>query len=125
VVSKYGYVIYKGKRKIAEGEGIAGRGKEMTANVAEYVAVLRALEWLRDTGFVIQGFNPRTTEIRVRGDSRLVMQQLGMLCVTKSWRLRPWHRKVRELSRHFQIQWEWIPRAWNIEADARANFKTS
>jgi ribonuclease HI len=128
-VGKYGYVIYKGKCKVAEGEGIAGRsptlqvdrpgrGKEMTANVAEYIAVLRALEWLRDAGY-------DGSEIRVRGDSRLVMQQLGMLCVTKSWRLRPWHRKVRELSRHFQIQWEWIPRAWNIEADARANFKTS
>ncbi|MFQ6043039.1 MAG: reverse transcriptase-like protein, partial [Candidatus Poribacteria bacterium] len=51
---------------------------------------------------------------------RLVMQQLGVLCVTKSPRLRPWHRKVRELARRFQIHWEWVPRAWNLEADARA-----
>jgi len=34
-VGKYGYVIYEGNRKIAEGEGMAGQGKEMTANVLE------------------------------------------------------------------------------------------
>jgi len=43
-----------------------------------------------------------------------------MLCVTKSPRLRFWHRKVRELARHFRVHWEWVPRAWNAEADARA-----
>jgi len=137
-VGKYGYVIYEGSRKVAGGEGIAGQGVEhekklrlstsfraaglfkgMTANVAEYVAVLRALEWLRDDG----GYDGR--EIRVRSDSRLVMHQLGMLCVTKSLRLRPWHKKVRKLARRFQIHWEWVPRAWNIEADARASWSAT
>ena len=65
VVGKYGYVIYEGKRKIAEGGGMAEQGvehaaglfKEMTANVAEYVAVFRALEWLRDNAeSVFRGF---------------------------------------------------------------------
>lgn len=112
-IGKYGFVIYEGRRKIAEGEGMAGEGKDMTANVAEYVAVLKALEWLRGSGY-------QDSEIRIRSDSKLVMQQLGMLCVTRSLRLVPWHRKVRELARDFQVHYEWIPRAWNTEADAHA-----
>jgi hypothetical protein len=46
-VGYYAYVVYHGTRKILEGTGEAGRGREMTANVAEYVAVLRGLEALR------------------------------------------------------------------------------
>ena len=76
-VGRYGYVVYDGKRKVAEGTGIAGKGREMTANVAEYVAVLRALEWLKSAGYDGQ-------DIRIRSDSRLVMGQLGMVCVTRS-----------------------------------------
>ena len=109
-VGKYGYVIYNGNRQIAEGGGIAGHGIEITVNVAEYVAVLRALEWLRDAGYEGQA-------IRVRSDSRLVMQQLGMLCAVRSKRLLPWWRAVRALAREFGTHFEWVPRSWNREAD--------
>jgi ribonuclease HI len=82
----------------------------MTANVAEYIAVLRGLEALKEVGYVGQ-------QVQVRSDSKLVMSQLGMLCVVRSPRLYPWWRKVKAAAKDFEVEWEWAPRAWNREAD--------
>ena len=112
-VARYAYMIYEGARKVAEGEGEVGSGREMTANVAEYAAVLRAVEALHAGGY-------EGREVRVRSDSRLVMEQLGMLCVVRSPRLAPWHRAVREAARALEVCYEWVPRAWNQEAHLRA-----
>jgi ribonuclease HI len=116
-IGRYGYVIYHGRDKITEGEGEAGRGKEMTSNVAEYVAVLRGLEALRTwAGTEARPYKEQT--VRVRSDSRLVMSQLGMLCVVRSPRLYPWWRKVKVAARGLEVAWEWVPRSWNREVDA-------
>jgi len=64
-----------------------------------------------DTAYVGQ-------QVRVRSDSRLVMSQLGMLCVVRSPRLQPWWRKVKSAAKDFEVEWEWVPRAWNREVDA-------
>lgn len=109
-VGRYAYVVYHGTQKVLEGTGEAGRGREMTANVAEYVAVLRGLSALRAAGYA-------GGSVRVRSNSRLVMQQLGMLCVVWSKRLLKWWRAVRSVAREFDAHFEWVPRAWNREAD--------
>ena len=109
-VGHYAYVLYHGAEKILEGTGEAGRGAEMTANVAEYVAVLRGLEALRTAGY-------SGSPVRVCSDSKLVMQQLGMLCAVRSQRLLPWWRAIRAVARSFDVHFEWVPRTWNRQAD--------
>jgi len=108
-VGYYAYILYHGQDKILKGTGEAGRGMEMTANVAEYVAVLRGLEALQTAGY-------SGSSVRVCSDSRLVMQQLGMLCAVRSKRLIPWWRAVRAVASSFDTHFEWIPRMWNHQA---------
>ena len=111
--ARYAYAVYQGNTKLLEGEGEVGTGREMTGNVAEYAAVLRALEALPAATY-------GNCEVRVRSDSRLVMQQLGMLCVVQSPRLMAWHRAVRQAARPFEVCYEWVPRAHNQREHRRA-----
>jgi ribonuclease HI len=113
-VGYYAYVAYHGTERILSGHGEAGRGADITSNVAEYIAVLRGLEALEAAGYAGQ-------ELRVRGDSRVVMEQLGMLCAVRSLRLLPWWQKTRQAAKAFEAHFEWIPRTWNWEADRLLN----
>ncbi len=114
-VAAYGFVIYRGGRRIAEGRGIVGagyRGDDVTNNVAEYAALARALEWLIENGYAGE-------DLVVRGDSQLVIRQLQGAYAVRSARLAPLHRRVRELlSRFPRARFEWVPREENAEADS-------
>lgn len=93
--------------EIAEGLG------EATNNVAEYTAVIRGLERARELG---------ATDVLLRSDSQLLINQLNGRYRVKSPNLLPLHQRVRELAASFvSIEFEHVRRERNVEADRLAN----
>jgi ribonuclease HI len=109
----YGYVIYKDGKKVKRGSGIVGSGAGMTNNVAEYSALKHAVEW------VIH--NDPDDEIIIRGDSRLVIQQMNGTWQIKSETSKKFVPEIRGLLQGRKTKFIWIPREQNTEADLLSN----
>jgi ribonuclease HI len=93
--------------ELAEGLG------EATNNVAEYTAVIRGLERAHELG---------ASEVLLRSDSQLLINQLTGRYRVKTPHLQPLHRRVRELAAGFDsIEFEHVRRERNAEADRLAN----
>jgi ribonuclease HI len=85
-----------------------------TNNVAEYTALINALEWLSR--------NRISDSIRIASDSKLVVSQLNGKYKVKSDRIIPLYRRALSLMKSFSdIQIRWVPREENWEADALTN----
>ena len=84
-----------------------------TNNVAEYYALITALDYARRTG---------SRGSRVRSDSELLVRQMQGRYKVKSADLRPLYERAQKIARgltYFQI--EHVPREQNREADELAN----
>ena len=93
--------------EVAEGIG------ETTNNVAEYTAVIRGLERARELG---------ASDVLLRSDSQLLINQLTGQYRVKTPHLQPLHRRVRQLAAGFaSIEFEHVRRERNTEADRLAN----
>jgi ribonuclease HI len=113
-VATYGIVIRKGEDVVFEDSGLAFAKpwtKEATNNVAEYSAAIRALEWLTKNKL-------QDSPIVLRGDSRLIVNQLRGEFKVKAPGLKELHLRALKLLREFRkIKLEWIDRSRNAEAD--------
>jgi ribonuclease HI len=104
----YGYLIYDGEKKLAEGSGLAGRG--VTSNFAEYTALAEALKKVKSLG--VEG------DVLVRSDSKLLVGQMSEGWKVKGGMYVGKLKEVRDLLKEFgSITFEWIPREQNSEAD--------
>ena len=104
----YGFVIYDGQRRLAEGSGLAGRN--VTSNYAEYTGLAEALKKLKALG--IKG------DVLIRSDSRLLVGQMSEGWKVKGGMYIGKLKEARDLMREFDsIRFEWIPREQNEEAD--------
>jgi ribonuclease HI len=104
----YGFVVYDGPKKLAEGMGLAGRG--VTSNFAEYTALAEALKRLKVLR--IEG------DVLVRSDSKLLVGHMAQSWKVKGGMYVEKLKEVRELMKEFgSIRFEWIPREMNQEAD--------
>jgi ribonuclease HI len=93
--------------ELAEGIGMA------TNNVAEYRGLLAALQWAADHG---------VTELHVKGDSLLLVQQMLGNYRVKNAGLLPLYREARHLcARIGRVSFEHIPREMNKNADRLSN----
>lgn len=93
--------------EVAEGIGVA------TNNVAEYTAAIRGLERARDLG---------ATQVLLRSDSRLLIEQLAGRWKVKNPTLQLLHHEARSLIKQFEeVRFEHVRRERNVEADALAN----
>src|SRR4029450_9435829 len=80
--------------EIAEGLG------ETTNNVAEYTAVILGLERAQELG---------ATDVLLRSDSQLLINQITGVYRVKTPHLQPLHRRVRELGARFEaIEYEHV-----------------
>ena len=84
-----------------------------TNNVAEYTALLAALE-------VCAELDP-SAKVQVRMDSKLVIEQMAGRWQIKHIDMRQLAAAVRELADGRVRSWQWIPREQNSRADAQAN----
>jgi probable phosphoglycerate mutase len=93
--------------EIARGLGVA------TNNQAEYTAVLEGLKRALELG---------ATEVTVRSDSRLLVEQLSGRFRVKNPTLQRLHAEVREVAGSIGlVRYEHVPRERNTEADRLAN----
>jgi ribonuclease HI len=84
-----------------------------TNNVAEYQALIRALE-------VAEAHE--ATRVEVRADSQLLIRQLEGRYRVKNSGLQPLFRRAQELlGRYAEVDLQHVPREDNTEADALAN----
>lgn len=90
-----------------------------TNNVAEYTAVLKALEWLIEKS----GHRTQGTEVNFYLDSLLVVQQLKGVYKIKDIKLQNLQVKIQSLISNLQslITWSHIPREQNKTADLLVN----
>lgn len=111
-----GAVIYDEQRNVV-GEVSKFLG-HATNNVAEYTAILSALELLLSK----LGDEARTTRVAVEMDSKLVVEQMSGKWRIKHPGLKPLAVRTGELSRSFAaVSYKHIPRALNGAADELAN----
>ncbi|HHL39609.1 MAG TPA: ribonuclease HI family protein [Deltaproteobacteria bacterium] len=86
---------------------------ETTNNVAEYSALIAALEAARELGL---------RRIRVLADSELMVRQIKGLYKVRNEGLRPLHARAAALIKSFdRFEIRHVPRGRNSEADAMAN----
>lgn len=84
-----------------------------TNNVAEYSALLAALEWCATHG---------ATAVHVRSDSLLLVQQMRGVYKVKNEGLKPLYGQARLLAHRIgTVTFEHVRRELNAEADALAN----
>lgn len=116
-IACYAFVIKKDGKTIHSNYGLADEpfSKDATNNVAEYTALIKALEWLDAAGY---GSSP----IEVKSDSQLVVNQINGQYRVRTKRLVPLHLKVQSLLKKFkEVQVFWVPREKNAEADRLTN----
>lgn len=137
----YAFIVKKDGKTIHSSHGLAGKpnSHEATNSVAEYVALIKALEWLKENHYssVPEGEissplfatakraqNPSLQDkITIRGDSSLVVKQVTGKFKVRTPHIRPLHKKAMTLMAQFRnLSITWIPRENNSEAD-RLSYK--
>jgi ribonuclease HI len=107
----YGFVIldrHEGST-VEEGHGFLGIAGN---NIAEYIALIRGLERALELG---------VTDIVVKSDSQLIVNQVNGNWSVKKDHLRGFHREATRLADMFdRFKIGWIPRKDNKRADALA-----
>ncbi len=100
-----GVVVYRGKKKIMEISEYVGEG---TNNIAEYLALIRALEIVKKTG---------ENEVHIKTDSELLARQINGEYKVKDRKLKPLKARVDGLMLGMKVKVEHVPREENEEAD--------
>lgn len=107
----YGFLVKRGTDIIKEENGPI-HAEVVSNNVSEYYALIKALEWLKASGF-------ESLEVSVHSDSMLVVEQMR-----GNWRIKDgayvdFYAKAREVANGFSsITFTWIPRQKNKSADS-------
>ena len=118
-IACYAFVIRRDGRSSHSDYGIAAEpfSKDATNNVAEYMALAKALEWL-----IANGLN-NSGRVEVKSDSQLVVKQLKGEYKIKSKRIIPLNRQVLLHKSKFPdgVEIRWVPREENKEADGLTN----
>ena len=109
----YGVIIKRGTEVLFEESKVVGSGPTISNNVAEYAGVIAGMEWLIGHGF-------EKSKILVRGDNKMSVMQMAGFWKVRSWGglYVPFWRQAQELIKNFKsIDFKWIPREENGEAD--------
>jgi len=85
-------------------------GEGLTCNQSEYAALVAGLEIAKEKNL---------RHVQIRGDSKLICNQVSGNWEVKSEKLLPFYQAVKELMREFKtVEILHIPREQNYEADA-------
>lgn len=116
-VATWGYVVHGPDDFYYESYAVIGEGEGMTNNIAEYTALLEAIKYgktcLNNNDFIL------------RGDSKLVINQVSGLWKLKSENLRELYTLCMDMlealrDRGTKVELEWVPREQNEEADEQS-----
>lgn len=107
----FGAVIFKDENKIHEISKFWPRNKNNSNNVAEYLGLTSAMEWL-----ISNQFNKEPTLFR--GDNMMTVKQMNGEWQARSGMYVPHYKKAKLLKRKFKdLLFQWIPREENGLAD--------
>jgi ribonuclease HI len=107
----YGWLIYKEDQLIGRGFGVFALDKYAASNIAEYIALIEGLEALAD-------FGVRKEAVDVRGDAKCVIDQMRGVAGISSVPTRKLNKRASRLAKRFKrLNWQWIPRRHNRDAD--------
>lgn len=112
-IACYAYLIFKDGKEIRRDSGLAAEPLTEYAsnNVAEYTALVKALEWLDQNGY-------GSHRVEVKGDSQLVVNQLSGKYRVKNKNIVPLFQRAAVLRKKFaELSISWVPREKNREAD--------
>jgi ribonuclease HI len=113
----YAFIVKEGEKTIYSDYGIAGEpfSEDSTNNVAEYTALVKALQWLLTN-------NLGSRRLEIMSDSQLIVNQLTGDYKVKAKRMLPLYKQVLLLMSKLQdTQIKWVPREKNREADRLTN----
>ncbi|VVB98039.1 Ribonuclease HI [uncultured archaeon] len=100
-----GVAAYHGRVLVRELSEYIGKG---TNNIAEYTAVVKALELAKELG---------ESEIEIRSDSELLIKQMNGEYKVKMPHLKELKAKIRVLEKGMKVKFKWVPREQNSAAD--------
>lgn len=104
------YIVDEQGNVLAELHGALG---VTTNNVAEYRGLIAALQWAVDNN---------VTEITIKGDSLLIVEQMRGNYKVKNEGLKPLHMQARMLVMQVgNVQFAHVPREQNKDADRLSN----
>ena len=104
------YIVDDGGNVLAELSGSLGN---TTNNIAEYNGLIAALQWAVDN---------KVTQITIKGDSLLIVEQMRGNYKVKNEGLRPLHMQARMLVMQIgDVKFEHVRRELNKEADRLSN----
>jgi ribonuclease HI len=110
-IATFGWIAKQGDREIHSHNAFVASGQDATNNLAEYRAVISALECLLGSRYGAH-------KVIVRTDSQLVVKQINGIYAVRSASIIPLHQKVTELTRFFNsLSVEWVPWEQNEDAD--------
>lgn len=110
-IATFGFHL-EGAGFLHEDYGLAVRpfSEHATNNVAEYVAAIRALEWLAKQAY--------PGDVVLLGDSQLVIRQMQGEYQVRAEHLKAYHEHLNQLARRFRrVDFRWVPREQNERAD--------
>lgn len=113
-VASYGYLVKKGSKTVREDYGMLLEDRA-TNNYAEYMAVIKGLEWIKDSDLEFE-------KLTIRSDSQLVVKQVNGDWSVNSDNMKDLYRDVKRLIQHFEerskpVKVEHVGRENNVEAD--------
>ena len=92
---------------------LSGPLAHATNNVAEYTGLVETLRWCADRGM---------TNVHIRSDSLLLVQQMRGVYKVKNEGLKPLHGRARLLANRIgRVTYQHVPREQNADADRLAN----
>jgi ribonuclease HI len=116
-IACYAFAVKSDGKTIYSDYGVVGEpfSNESTNNVAEYTALVKALEWLIANNLIAD-------KVEIMSDSQLIVNQLSGNYKVKAKRIIPLYQRVILLKSKFRdVQIKWVPREKNREADMLTN----
>ncbi len=107
----YGWLLTRDITEIAYGFGLFAQKQTVNSNLAEYLALIEALEALLD-------FRIMHEHIEIRGDAKCVIDQMTGAASISSPATQRLYQRARKLANQFiHLSWCWVPRNKNKPAD--------
>lgn len=107
----YGWLLYKQNDLFSYGYGGSARGCNATSNIAEYLGLIDGLNAMIDIGVDCD-------PITVYGDAKVIINQMKGSARVSVPRVLPIYKKAYRLAQQLHVvEWRWIPRKQNKEAD--------
>lgn len=107
----YGFVIKEEEKILYSFSGYLSPGHNTSNNVAEYMGLISALEWLLRNGH-------GKDQVRFFGDNMMTVNQMNGRWKARKGIYIPFYRLAKGLGKRFKdLFFTWIPREENGEAD--------